>query len=98
MIHKDNGVAIIGPTLSGSMFAVGPITNQAGVPIMGTSTTAEGITDIGEYVFRNALPESLAIPHAVKKAKEKYNLKKVAVMYSNNNDWRCLASKLLNRA
>ncbi len=87
LIHKDNVVAIIGPTLSGSMFAVGPITNQAGVPIMGTSTTAEGITDIGEYVFRNALPESLAIPHAVKKAKEKYNLKKVAVMYSNNNDW-----------
>ena len=87
LIHKDNVVAIIGPTLSGSMFAVGPITNQAGVPVMGTSTTAEGITDIGEYVFRNALPESLAIPHAVKKAKEKYNLKKVAIMYSNNNDW-----------
>jgi branched-chain amino acid transport system substrate-binding protein len=87
LIHKDNVVAIIGPTLSGEMFAVGPILNQAGVPVMGTSTTAEGITDIGEYVFRNALPESLAIPHAVKKAKEKFGLKNVAVMYSNNNDW-----------
>jgi len=87
LIHKDNVVAIIGPTLSGEMFAVGPIMNQAGVPVMGTSTTAEGITDIGEYVFRNALPESLAIPIAVKKAKEKFGLKKVAVMYSNNNDW-----------
>lgn len=87
LIHKDNVVAIIGPTLSGEMFAVGPIANQSGVPIMGTSTTAEGITEIGESVFRNALPESLAIPHAVKKAKEKFNLKKVAVMYSNNNDW-----------
>jgi branched-chain amino acid transport system substrate-binding protein len=87
LIHKDNVVAIIGPTLSGEMFALGPIANQAGVIVMGTSTTAEGITDIGEYIFRNALPESLAIPHAVKKAKEKFGLKNVAVMYSNNNDW-----------
>ena len=87
LIHKDNVVAIIGPTLSGEMFAAGPIANQSGVPVMGTSTTAEGITEIGDFIFRNALPESLAIPHAVKKSKEKYNLKKVAVMYSNNNDW-----------
>ena len=87
LVHKDNVIAIIGPTLSGEMFAVGPIASQAGVPIMGTSTTAEGITEIGDTVFRNSLPESLAIPHAVKKAKETFKLKKVAVMYSNNNDW-----------
>ncbi|WP_082816965.1 ABC transporter substrate-binding protein [Anaerosporomusa subterranea] len=87
LIHKDNVVGIIGPTLSGEMFAVGPITAQAGVPIMGTSITAEGITEIGDTIFRNSLPESLAIPHAVKKAKEKFGLKKVAIMYSNNNDF-----------
>ena len=98
LIHKDNVVAIIGPTLSGEMFAVGPITNQAGVPIMGTSTTAEGVTDIGDFVFRNALPESLAIPHAVKKAKEKYGLKKVAIMYSNNNDWAVSGFKTFEKS
>lgn len=87
LINKDNVVAIIGPTLSGEMFAAGPIASQSGVVIMGTSTTAEGITEVGDYVFRNALPESLAIPNTVKKATAKYNLKKVAVMYSNNNDW-----------
>ncbi|HEY3424044.1 MAG TPA: ABC transporter substrate-binding protein, partial [Negativicutes bacterium] len=48
---------------------------------------AEGITEIGDYVFRNSLPESLAIPDAVKKAKEKFGLKRVAIMYSNNNDF-----------
>lgn len=98
LIHKDNVVAIIGPTLSGEMFAVGPITNQSGVPVMGTSTTAEGITEIGDFVFRNALPESLAIPHAVKKAKEKYGLKKVAVMYSNNNDWAVSGFKTFEKS
>lgn len=98
LINKDKVVAIIGPTLSGEMFAAGPIANQAGVPIMGTSTTAEGITDVGEYVFRNALPESLAIPHAVKKAQEKYELKKVALMYSNNNDWAVSGYKTFEKA
>ena len=98
LIPKDNVVAIIGPTLSGEMFAAGPIANQSGVPVMGTSTTAEGVTDIGDYIFRNALPESLAIPHAVKKAKDRFNLKKVAVMYSNNNDWAVSGFKTFEKS
>ncbi len=98
LIHKDNVVAIVGPTLSGEMFAVGPIASQAGVSIMGTSTTAEGITDIGNTVFRNSLPESLAIPPAVKKAKEKFGLKKVAIMYSNNNDFAVSGFKTFEKA
>lgn len=98
LINKDNVVGIIGPTLSGEMFAAGPIANQAGVPIMGTSTTAEGITDVGEFVFRNALPESSAVPQAVKKSVEKYNLKKVALMYSSNNDWAVSGYKTMEQA
>lgn len=98
LINKDNVVGIIGPTLSGEMFAVGPIANQSGVPIMGTSTTAEGITEIGEFVFRNALPESAAVPQAVKMAVEKYNLKKVALMYSSNNDWAVSGYKTMEKA
>lgn len=86
LMYKDNVVALMGPTLSSEMFAIGPAVNQAGVPIMGTSLTVEGITEIGDYVFRNSLPEFAAIPHAVKKANEKFKFKKVAIMYSDNND------------
>jgi len=98
LIYKDNVLAIIGPTLSGEMFAAGPIASQAGVSIMGTSTTAEGITDIGDYIFRNSLPESLALPNVVKTAKEKFGLKKVAVMYSNNNDFTVSGFKTFEQA
>ncbi|MDF2875499.1 MAG: Leu/Ile/Val-binding protein, partial [Sporomusa sp.] len=42
--------------------------------------------------------ESLAIPHAVKKAKEKLGFKKVAVMYSNNNDWAVSGFKTFEQA
>ena len=97
LINNDKVVGIIGPTLSGEMFAVGPIANQNGVPIMGTSTTAEGITDIGEYVFRNALPESLAIPAAIKTAVQKNNVKKVALMYASNDDFAVSGYKTMEK-
>lgn len=97
LINNDNVVGIIGPTLSGEMFAAGPVANQNAVPIMGTSTTAEGITDIGEYVFRNALPESLAIPATIKKVVELNNVKKVALMYSSNNDFAVSGYKTMEQ-
>ncbi|MDF2634017.1 MAG: hypothetical protein K0R78_891 [Pelosinus sp.] len=98
LIHKDDVLSILGPTLSGEMFAVGPIVNQEGVPIMGTSLTVEGITEIGDYVFRNSLPEFAAIPQSIKKAKEKFNLKKVAVMYSDNNDLGVSGFKIFQKS
>ncbi|HEX2770622.1 MAG TPA: ABC transporter substrate-binding protein, partial [Geobacteraceae bacterium] len=85
LINSEKAVAIIGPTLSNEMKVAGPEANASGVPIMGTSTTAKGITQIGKFVFRNALPESQAIPAAVGKAVKKYNIKKVALLYGNDD-------------
>ncbi len=72
---------ILGPTLSTEMFPVGPIANERKIPIIGTSTTANGITAIGPYVFRTSLPEADVVPVTLRVAKEKLNIKKVAVMY-----------------
>jgi branched-chain amino acid transport system substrate-binding protein len=77
-------VAIIGPTLSNEMFAVGPVTNARGIPILGTSTTANGITAIGENVFRTSLPESDVIPVTLKKAMSR-GVKTIALMYANDD-------------
>ena len=85
LINSAQVVAILGPTLSTEMKVVGPEANASGVPIMGTSTTAAGITQIGKYVFRNSLPESQAIPASVKKAVKKYNIRKVALLYGNDD-------------
>ncbi|MBE0604860.1 MAG: ABC transporter substrate-binding protein, partial [Deltaproteobacteria bacterium] len=85
LINSDQVVAILGPTLSTEMKVVAPEANASGVPIMGTSTTAQGITQIGKFVFRNSLPESQAIPASVGKAVEKYNIKKVALLYGNDD-------------
>lgn len=87
LINQDNVVAIIGPTLSGEMLAAGPVANEAETPIFGISNTVEGINDIGEYVFRNSLPESIAVPTAMKKAIEKAGSKTAAFIYAENDDF-----------
>ena len=64
-IEQDKVLAIEGPTLSGSMFAAGPIAQKSKVVAFGTGTTAPGITDLGDYIFRNAIPGKMAIPITV---------------------------------
>ena len=56
VIHKDNVLAVAGPMLSGEMFAAGPVAVQGKVVSLGTSTTAEGITD-KLIVYKNIFQE-----------------------------------------
>ncbi len=81
LIGRDKVVAIIGPTLSNEMFAVGPVANERKIPIVGTSTTANGITDIGPYVFRTSLPESDVVPVTFKRAQSR-GIKTIALLYA----------------
>ncbi|MDE2578610.1 MAG: ABC transporter substrate-binding protein [Hyphomicrobiales bacterium] len=85
LIGSKNVPLILGPTISNEMFAAGPVANQRKVPIVGTSTTANGITAIGPYVFRTSLPEADVIPVTLKAARDKLGVKKVAVMYANDD-------------
>ena len=85
LIGRDKVPLILGPTLSNEMFAAGPIANERKIPIVGTSTTAAGITAMGPYVFRTSLPEGDVIPVTIKKAQAKFGIKKVAVMYGNDD-------------
>ena len=84
LIGRDKVVAIIGPTLSNEMFAAGPVANDRHIPIIGTSTTAVGITGIGPYVFRTSLPESAVIPVTLARAKAR-GVKTIALLYANDD-------------
>lgn len=85
LIFQDKVLMIFGPTLSNSMFAAGPVANAAKTVVFGTSNTANGITDIGPYVFRNSVMESDVLPITVATATKHYKLKKVAVIYGNDD-------------
>lgn len=81
-----NGTSIVlGPTLSNTAVAAMPIADEASMPVMGISTTAGGITDIGEFVFRDSLTEAQVIPQTIDAVIDEYSLKKVVVMYSNDD-------------
>lgn len=85
LIFQDKVLMIFGPTLSNSMFAAGPVANAAKVVAFGTSNTANGITDIGPYIFRNSVMESDVLPVTVATATKHYKLQKVAVIYGNDD-------------
>jgi branched-chain amino acid transport system substrate-binding protein len=85
LINGDKVSLIIGPTLSNTAKITDPIAQKAGVPVLAISNTISGITEIGDYIFRDSLTENVVIPHTVKIAKEKLGLKKVAILYGNDD-------------
>ena len=82
---SDGASVIIGPTLSNTAKQTNPVAQEAGVPVLGVSNTAAGITEIGDYIFRDSLTEDAVIPQTVAAAVEKFDLEKVVVMYSNDD-------------
>lgn len=85
LINGDKVSIIIGPTLSNTAKITDPIAQKAGVPVLAISNTITGITEIGDYIFRDSLTEDVVIPHTVKVAKKKLGLKKVAILYGNDD-------------
>ena len=87
LVEEDGVVAVLGPTLSNQAFAADPIAQENSVPVLGVSNTAGGITDMGDFVFRNSLPESSVIPGTVAQATEILGLESVGVLYGNDDDF-----------
>ena len=85
LIFQDKVLMVFGPTLSNSAQASDPIAQAAKIVVFGTSNTAEGITSIGDYVFRNSVTEADVLPVTIKTAVKHTNLKKVAVLYGNDD-------------
>ena len=85
-INRDKVSAILGPTLSTTATAADPIAQQAGVPVLAVSNTSPtGITDIGNFIWRDSLTEAQVIPGAFRKAKQKLGLKTAGVLYGNDD-------------
>ncbi len=84
-INSDKVYAIVGPTLSNEALTADPEAQKDKVPVLAVSNTASGITDMGDYIFRDLLAEFQVIPETVKEAKAKLNLTKVSLMFANDD-------------
>jgi branched-chain amino acid transport system substrate-binding protein len=91
LIDRDKVSAIIGPTLSNMAFTTYTDSQSAGVPTLGVSTTAEGIPDIGDYIFRASIPEEVALAASIPAAKETLGMQKVAVLHDSADEFTASA-------
>ncbi|HET6317889.1 MAG TPA: ABC transporter substrate-binding protein, partial [Chloroflexota bacterium] len=84
-IENSHVVGILGPTLSDTALAVDPLAQQAGVPVLAISNAAGGITQIGDFIFRDCLSESQLTPQTVKLVKSRLKLRTAALLYSDTD-------------
>lgn len=88
---------IIGPMTSNEAKAADPIIQNAKVPSLEISVTAENITDIGDCIFRNSVPESKNIPQTVKKTHKLLGYKTAAILYAHDNEQHVTAQKYFQK-
>lgn len=88
---------IIGPMTSNEAKAAGPIIQNAKVLSLEISVTAENITDIGDCIFRNSVPESKNIPQTVKKTHKLLGYKTAAILYAHDNEQHVTAQKYFQK-
>ena len=87
LINDDKVAVIIGPTLSSTAFAACPVAQKAGVPVLGTSLTAVGITAMGDYIFRDSLPQAEVIPGTLAGVAAEYKPQKAAILFESTNEY-----------
>ena len=92
-------VAILGPSLSQQGFAVMPMAERAGIPVVGISTTAPGIPEIGRFVTRVASPVTVIAPRSLAKAIELTpRIRRVAVFFAQDDVFCSSESTIFQKA
>ncbi|MFZ0409600.1 MAG: ABC transporter substrate-binding protein [Cyanobium sp.] len=92
-------VALIGPSLSQQAFAVDPIADRAGVPVLGASNTAIGIPQIGPFVSRISAPVSKVAPLSIQAAKRlNPKLQRVAVFFAHDDAYSTSETKIFQQS
>jgi len=51
--------AVVGPSWSSQAMAMGPVLQEAGIPMLGSTTTAPEVTEIGDFIFRVCYTDAL---------------------------------------
>lgn len=98
LIEQDRVAAIIGAVLSSETLAGTAIANDAGVTMISPSSTATGIPQEGEYIFRNCLSDDVQAAQLAEYAYEELGISKFAVMYTNNDYGQALQKAFIETA
>ncbi|TGE39037.1 branched-chain amino acid ABC transporter substrate-binding protein [Desulfosporosinus fructosivorans] len=98
LISQDKVVAIIGDPTTGITRVAGSIANTKKTVIISAGATGTNVVEIGPYVFRDTLLDTIAAPATMKYVIQEKNWKNVALITSKNNDYSVSLSKIFSDA
>lgn len=78
----DGSVALLGPTLSSAALQADAEAQRRRVPVLGVSNTIDGITEIGRWVFRDSLAESVVQPLTVRRTHDRLHYATAAIVWA----------------
>ncbi|MEI7817164.1 MAG: ABC transporter substrate-binding protein, partial [Desulfuromonadales bacterium] len=87
LIRRDNVIANVGDPSTGITKVAAPIAQKAGVLLISAGATGPGVVENGDFIFRNTLLDSVAIPACIDYFANDLKYKKVAIITSDNNDY-----------
>jgi len=87
LISRDNVIAIVGDPTTGITKVAAPIAQKAQVVLLSAGATGPGVVENGDFIFRDTLLDSVAIPACIDFFANELKYKKVAVITSDNNDY-----------
>jgi branched-chain amino acid transport system substrate-binding protein len=90
--------AIVGPTLSNTAFSTDPLAQEKGVPVLAISNTASGITDIGDFIFRNSLTEADVVPQTIAAVADKLQPSTAALLFANDEAFSRSSGEIMRSA
>lgn len=85
LIQQDNVVGIVGGTISSETMTAGPIANDENTVMISSSSTAAGVPDIGDFIFRNCLSDEVQAVQLAEYAVNELGYGNLAIMYTNND-------------
>ena len=97
-ISRDRVAAIVGDPTTGITKVVAPICERNKVVLLSAGAVGTGVVELGQYIFRNTLLDSVAIPPLVDYFVNDVGYKKFAVVTSDNNDFSVSLTQIFKNA
>lgn len=87
LISRDGVIAIVGDPTTGITKVAAPIAQKSQVVLLSAGATGPGVVENGDFIYRDTLLDSVAIPAVIDFFAKDLKYKNVAVITSDNNDY-----------
>lgn len=102
LVFEDHAIAVLGPLLQHTSMSAAAKAEELGIPILALSR-ADGLTDMGPWIFRNAVTDKAQAEALVEYASGTLGAKRFGIFYPNhpygigmmNHFWKALEDRKL---